>query len=50
VRLLFARDVATCILEPVWRASQRLRQRRDGTLKFRLQASSRKELTRWLLS
>ena len=30
--------------------SQGLRQRRDGALEFRLQTSSRKELTRWILS
>jgi predicted DNA-binding transcriptional regulator YafY len=30
--------------------SQELRQRRDGTLEFRLQTSSRKEVTRWILS
>jgi proteasome accessory factor B len=50
VRPLFARDVATYIRERVWHASQELRQRRDGTLELRLQSSSRKELTRWILS
>ena len=34
----------------MWHASQELRQRRDGTLELRLQNSSRKELTRWILS
>ena len=50
MRLLFAREVATYIRERVWHASQALRQRRDGALEFRLQTSSRKELTRWILS
>ena len=50
VRLLFASEVATYIRERVWRASQELRQRRDGALEFRLQTSSRKALTRWILS
>ena len=50
VRLLFAREVATSIRERVWHASQELRERRDGALEFRLQTSSRKELTRWILS
>ena len=34
----------------MWHASQELRERRDGALEFRLQTSSRKELTRWILS
>jgi proteasome accessory factor B len=50
VRLLFAREVATYIRERVWHTSQQLRQRRDGALEFRLQTSTRKELTRWILS
>jgi predicted DNA-binding transcriptional regulator YafY len=50
VRLLFAREVATYIRERVWHARQALRKRRDGALEFRLQTSSRKELTRWILS
>ena len=50
VRLLFAREVATYIHERVWHGSQELRRRRDGTLEFRLQTSSRTELTRWILS
>jgi predicted DNA-binding transcriptional regulator YafY len=50
VRLLFAREVATYIRERTWHPSQELRQRRDGSLELRLQNSSRKELTRWILS
>ena len=50
VRLLFAREVATYIRERTWHSSQQLRQRRDGTLEIRIQTSSRKELTRWILS
>ena len=50
VRLLFASAVVTYIRERVWHTSQALRQRRDGALEFRLQTSSRKELTRWILS
>jgi proteasome accessory factor B len=50
VRLLFAKEVGTYIRERVWHASQELRQRRDGTLELHLQTSSRKELTRWILS
>jgi predicted DNA-binding transcriptional regulator YafY len=50
VRLLFAREVATYIRERVWHASQELRQHTDGGLEFRLQTSSRKEVTPWVLS
>jgi predicted DNA-binding transcriptional regulator YafY len=50
VRLLFAREVATYIRERMWHPNQRMRQRRDGTLELGLQTSSRKELTRWILS
>ena len=50
VRLLFAREVATYVRERTWHPSQQLRQRRDGALELRLQTSSRKELTRWILS
>jgi proteasome accessory factor B len=50
VRLLFAREVATYIRERIWHPSQNIRQRRDGALELRLQTSSRKELTRWILS
>jgi predicted DNA-binding transcriptional regulator YafY len=50
VCLLFAREVATYIRERTWHPSQRLRQRRDGTLELRLETSSRKELTQWILS
>jgi len=50
VRLLFAREVATYVGERLWHPNQRMRQRRDGTLELRLETSSRKDLTRWILS
>ena len=50
VRLSFVREVATYIRERTWHPSQQLCQRRNGTLELRLQTSSRKELTRWILS
>ena len=50
VRLFFAREVATYIRERTRHSSQQLRQRRDGTVELRIQTSSRKELTRWILS
>ena len=50
VRLLFAKEVATYVRERVWHPSQRLRERRDGSLEMRLATSGRKELTRWILS
>jgi len=50
VRLLFAREVATYIRERVWHPRQELRPRRDRSVELRLQTSSRKELTRWILS
>jgi proteasome accessory factor B len=50
VRLLFAPEVATYIRERMWHPSQNLRHRRNGALELRLQTSSRKELTRWILS
>ena len=50
VRLLFTSEVATYIRERVWHKSQELRPRRDRSLELRLQTSSRKELTRWILS
>src|SRR5262245_28160138 len=49
-RLLFAREVATYIRERVWHRSRKMLERRDGALEFRLRTSSRKELTRWILS
>ena len=48
--VLFGSEVASYIRERVWHTSQALRQRRGGGLEFRLQTSSRKELTRWILS
>jgi proteasome accessory factor B len=50
VRLLFAREVATCVQERVWHPSQQLRERPGGRLELRLVTSGRKELTRWILS
>ena len=50
VRLLLAKEVATYVRERVWHPSQRMRQHRDGSLELRLKTSSRKELTRWVLS
>jgi proteasome accessory factor B len=50
VRLIFTKEVATYIRERVWHPSQRMRARRDGTLELRLHTSSRKELSRWILS
>jgi predicted DNA-binding transcriptional regulator YafY len=50
VRLVFDKEVATYIRERVWHANQQLRDRRDGGVELRLQTSSRKELTRWILS
>lgn len=50
VRLLFAREVATYIRERIWHPNQQMRERRDGALELRLETSSRKELTRWILS
>ena len=42
--------MATYVRERVWHPSQRLRERRDGSLEMRLATSGRKELTRWILS
>ncbi len=39
-----------CLGERVWHRSQRLRERRDGSLEMELKTSSRKELMRWILS
>ena len=50
VRLEFAREVATYIGERLWHPSQRMWRRRDGTLELRFETSSRKKLTRWILS
>lgn len=50
VRLRFDQEVATYMRERVWHASQQWRNRRDGGVELRLQTSSRKELTRWILS
>ena len=50
MRLLFASEVATYIRERVWHPGQRMRPRRDGSLELHLHTSSRKELTRWILS
>ena len=50
VRLVFSCEVATYIGERLWHPEQRMRQRHDGALELRLETSSRKELTRWVLS
>ncbi len=50
VRLRFDPEVATYMRERVWHASQQWRKRRDGGVELHLQTSSRKELTRWILS
>ncbi len=50
VRLRFGKEVATYIRERVWHRSQRMRERRDGSLEMELRTSSRKELSRWVLS
>jgi predicted DNA-binding transcriptional regulator YafY len=50
VCLLFAKELAVYVGEWAWHPSQRLRQRRDGSLEMRLETSGRKELTRWILS
>ena len=50
IRLLFSAHVATYIRERVWHPSQRLRERRDGSLEMRLETSGHKELLRWVLS
>ena len=42
--------MATYVGERVWHPSQQMRRRQNGTLELRLQTSSRKELTRWILS
>ena len=50
VRLLFAGEVATHVGERLSHPSQPMRRCRDGTLEVALETSSRKELTRWILS
>jgi hypothetical protein len=50
VRLIFVGEVATYIGDRLWHPSQRMRRRRNGTLEPRFETSSRKELTRWILS
>ena len=50
VRLIFSKEVATYIRERVWHAQQRMRARRDGGVELWFASSSRKELTRWILS
>lgn len=50
VRLVFSPEVATYVGERVWQPNQRMRRRRGGSLELRLETSSRKELTRWILS
>ena len=50
VHLIFSKEVATYIRERVWHAQQRMRPRRDGGVELWFASSSRKELTRWILS
>ncbi len=50
VRLRFGKEVATYVRERVWHPSQRMRERRDGSVEMELKTSSRKELMRWILS
>jgi len=50
VRLLFSARVAAYVRERVWHASQKVIERRDGSVELRLETSGWKELVRWILS
>ena len=50
VRLLFSRNVAAYIRERIWHPTQRMRDKRDGSLELTLETAGWKELVRWILS
>jgi predicted DNA-binding transcriptional regulator YafY len=50
VRLLFSRNVSGYVRERVWHSSQRIIERRDGSVELRLETAGWKELVRWILS
>ncbi len=50
VRLLFSRHVAAYIRERIWHPSQRMRDKRDGSVELTLETAGWKELVRWILS
>ena len=50
VRLLFAPKVAAYIRHRVWHPTQRMRERRDGSVELSFETAGWKELVRWVLS
>ena len=50
VRLLFSRHVAAYIRERIRHPSQRMRDKRDGSVELTLETAGWKELVRWILS
>jgi predicted DNA-binding transcriptional regulator YafY len=50
VRLLFAKNVATYIRERVWHPSQRIVDKRDGSVELTIETGGWNELVRWILS
>lgn len=50
VRLLFSVKVAVYIRERVWHPSQRIRERRDGSIELSMETAGWQELVRWILS
>lgn len=50
VKLRFSKNVAAYIKERVWHPSQKVKERRDGTVDLSFETGGWKELVRWILS
>lgn len=50
VRILFSRKVATYIRERQWHPTQKITNRRDGSIVLSMETAGWKELIRWILS
>lgn len=50
VRLLFSPKVSSYVRERIWHPTQRMRQRRNGSLELAMETGGWKELVRWVLS
>ena len=50
VRLLFAKKIATYIKEREWHPTQKIVNKRDGSIELSFETAGWKELVRWILS
>ena len=50
VRLLFAKKIATYIKEREWHPTQKIVNKRDGSIELSFETAGWKDLVRWILS